>query len=452
MNKTARRKTALAAMLICVITVTLGGARSAAAETTPAPTPAATATAPKSAPPSPEALALATEIAGRYTAAVLSKATEPFDLADYPILQTAPFNAPALSGRWSVWAGIFQSAVRQTLTERRPQLESLLARTLAARLSMDELRAAARFMASPGGAYVDRVIAHEQPTPAIPDSLKTPQAPISGPALIATMNAAVAKAHRPLPPEADAALAELKQSEAGRALVKDLLSSATWTDAMSEFFTLLLPPAMIHIADGLEADQAGRDAVAGDAPSPEALALGVSIVRGAYGALDDRFWAQIQSAATSVAAQAPPAAFGASKLPPNFGSAMLTATVETIHLDQPVMEQSIGRALARLLSPEDLQVLSDFMNSPAPSYFLRRGMSGVGGSKSPPRPPPEVRAALRELSASGVMNRLASRMQDKDKDRLIAIGVDAFVPITAHLFRRFGQKLAADAPAAAGGY
>ena len=43
------------------------------------------------------------------------------------------------------------------------------------------------------------------------------------------------------------------------------------------------------------------DAAAKDAPSPEALALGVSIVRGGYATLDENSWAQINAFTTIIA-------------------------------------------------------------------------------------------------------------------------------------------------------
>jgi len=442
MRRTIWRRAALAALLFSAATATLATASPTAAKDAQAP--------PAAAAPSPEALALAAGIARTYVETVLNTAPEAtFDIADYPILQTAPFNTPAVIGRWSDWAEIFKTATHQTLVERRSRLEPLLARTLAAHLSVEELRAAAKFMNGPGGPYIDRVIAHEQPKPSIPDSLKGPQTFINGPALIATLNAAAAKAHRPLPPEADAALADLKQSEAGRALVKDLQSSALWADAEAENIRIITPPMMIHVADGLAADQARRDAAATDA-----LALGVSIVRGAYGAVDEPMWAQVRAVMTKAAAQTPATTLGGGKTPPNWTSAMVSAMLDTVEFDRPVMEQSIGRALARLYTPDDLQVLSDFMNSPAPAYYFKSAMPGIGGARTTPPPmPPAVQAARRELFASGVANRLASRMQDKDKDKLIAILVDAMVPITAQMMRRFGQALeTGSAPAADGAH
>ena len=103
----------------------------------------------------------------------------------------------------------------------------------------------------------------------------------------------------------------------------------------------------------------------------------------------------------------------------------------------------MGRALARLLTPDDLKTLATFMNGPAPAYFVKQAMTGLGGSKNASPPPPEVTAAVNALSRSGVMDRLAARMQDKNTDKLIGIGVDAAIPITAHFMRRFGEKAAA---------
>lgn len=464
MHKTTQRTARDAALLIGALTASLALTGPAAAQPAPAPA-AATApqtapqtavqAAPPAAPPSPEALALAAAIAHSYLASVQTQTTEQkINLADYPIFQTAPFNTPALAGRWSAWIEIARQASLQTMAERGPQLEALLARTLAAHLSIEELRTAARFMNGPGGPYAAKVIAHEQPVPAIPDSLKSPQAaksPINAQALIATINAASAKAHGPLPPAADAALTELKASESGRALLKDLHAGATWADAKKDYFQILLPPMMIHMADGLEADQAKRDAAAKDAPSPEALALGASIVHGGYQAMDENAWTQINAVVTIAAARMPADKLAATGLPPTWTPLMLTAMVDTIHLDQPVMEQSLGRALARLCSPEDLKILAEFMNGPAPAYFVKKAMTGMGGSKDATPPPPEVQAALETFSKSGVMGRLKARMQDKDKDKLIAIGVDASIPIAARFMRRFGEKAeAADVSHAAG--
>ena len=433
---TTRRKTALAGLLIGALAATLAQGRPAAAEATPAPATAAPAAAPSS-----EAQALAAVMAHGYMSSILTDTAEQtFDLADYPIFQTAPFNTPSLAGRWKPWVEITRQATMQTYTERKPQFEQLLARTLAARLSIAELRVGAKFINGPGGPFAVRVLAHEQPTPVIPDSLKSTQGPINGQAFIATINAAMAKAHRPLPPAADAALTELKGSEAGRALLKDLLKASTWTDAKQEYFELSVPPLMIHMADGMEADQAKWDAAAKDAPSPEALALGVSIVRGGYATLDENSWAQINAFTTIIGARIPANVFGEAGLPPKWAPLMLTAMVDTVHSDQPVMEQAVGRALARLLTPDDLKTLATFMNGPAPAYFVKKAMTGLGGSKDSAPPPPEVTAAVNAFSRSGVMDRLAARMQDKNTDKLIGVGVDATIPITARFLRRFGEK------------
>jgi hypothetical protein len=448
MHKTTRRASAGAALLVGALTATLALTGPAAAQ--PAPAPAAAA-APQAAPPSPEALALATEIARGYLASAQTQmAEQKVDLADYPIFQTAPFNTPALADRWGAWIEITKQVVLQTVADRKPQLESLLARTLAAHLSIEELRAGAQFMRGPGGPYAARVFAHEQPTPALPDNLTSTTSPF-GPAMVSTINAVVAKAHRPLPPAADAALAKLRQSEAGRALLKDLSAGATWADAKSEYFEIVLPPMMIHLADAMEADQAKRDAAAKDAPSPEALALGVSIVHGGYAAVDDNAWTQLNAFMTIIAARMPPDKFGATGLPPKWAPLMLTGMVDTLRSDQPVMEQSIGRALARLCTPDDLKILAEFMNGPAPAFFVKKAMTGFGGAKDETPPPPEVQAAMDKFAKSGVMERLQARMQDKDKDKLIAIAVDASIPIVARFMRRFGEKAeAAEAPHAAG--
>jgi hypothetical protein len=172
--------------------------------------------------------------------------------------------------------------------------------------------------------------------------------------------------------------------------------------------------------------------------------------------VDENAWAQINAFMTIIAARMPTDKLAATGFPPKWGPLMATTMLDTIHSDQPVMEQSVGRALARLCTPDDLKILAEFMNGPAPAYFVKKAMTGMGGSKDATPPPPEVQAALEKFSKSGVMDRLKARMQDKDKDKdkdkLIAIGVDAAIPVTAHLMRRFGEKAAAaDASHAAAG-
>ena len=393
--------------------------------------------------PSPEALALAlaTPIARAYVESLRAEtAGQKIDITEYPIFQTAPFTAPTLATRLSPWIEIFRQASLQTLAEREPQLVALLARTLASQLSLDELKTAAKFMNGPGGAYVVKIFAHEQPVPVIPDGLKSSKSGLDSNAVIATLNAVSSKAHGPLPPPAAAALADLKKTETGRALVKDLVASATWKDAKRDYFEIFIPRLMVHAADGLEADQETRQAAEAGAPSPDALALGISVVHGAYASLDDKAWAQINAAMASISTKPPKDNFNEASLPPKWPSIMVAAFIDTLHYDQPMIEKSFGRALARLYSTEDLKVLADFMNGPAPAYFLKQQLAGTSGSSHNSQPPPEVLASVARFSKSGVAGRLKTRLQDTDKDTMFTIGVDVVLPFATHFMRRFGEK------------
>ena len=438
---------ALAAMLM------LGAGVAAQTPAAPPAQPASEAAAtagPARPAPTPEALQLGAVIADGYVESALADLPSQFDaMANMPIFRSAvfqrpPFNDPALTERFPGWIEAGRHATFEAAADCKPRLEALLTHALAEHLSIEELRAGAKFINSPGGQYAAQVYAHERPTTALPATLTSNP---TGKAMADTIAAADARAHRPLPGAAQAALLELKQTQAGRDFVSDTLNASVWLkDYRADYLWMVMGPMFLHVSEDLAADQARRDAAAKDAPTPAAIALGVSVMHGAYAAVDDTAWTAFSNAMNASLAKLPMADLTKSGAPPELVKLSFASILESLRYDQPVIEKSVGRALARLYSEEDLKAWAEFMNGPAPAHFVKAMLAAMpatagGQPGAPPAEMPEVRASVEKFKASGVQGRLSARLRDPAaKEQLIGIGIDAGVPIVAQMMHRIGEK------------
>ncbi len=455
---TARRRLAAGATAFAAFACSLLLAGSVVAQT-PSPAvgepPAVTQSPPPA--PSPEALHLATIIADGYVDSALADAPEQFDeLLNLPIfksaaLHKAPFNNPVLMERYPGWIAAARHALIATMTDCSPRMKALLAQALAERFSIEALRAGAQFMSGPGGRYAGRVYMHERPTPTLAQMDSTlPPHTLKGSlrkSTIETLDAVNAKAHAPLPPEAQAALAQLKQTEGGREFIKDVLDAGVLLkDYKADYIEMVMGPMFLHLSEDFAADQARRDAAAPDAPTPEALALGKSIVHGASAGMDDHAWTVFTNLATNAAAKAPVEKLGGVSLPPDYTKVMLTTFFATLRDDQPAMETAVGRAMARTFAVEDLRALSELANGPAPAYFVSLAMAKLaeasGQTAASPHPlPPDVQASLEAFTKSGAPQRMGARLQDKSaKEKNIAIAIDTAIPIATQWMHRMGVE------------
>jgi len=399
----------------------------------------------------PEALQLGAVIADGYVESALADLPSQFDaMANMPIFKSeafhrAPFNDPAVTERVPGWIEAGRHAMFAAAADCKPRMEALLSHALAEHLSIEELRAGAKFMNSPGGQYAAQVYAHERPTISLPPS------PTNSPMakeMTETVVAADARAHRPLPAAAQSALLQLKQTQAGRDFVSDTLNANVWLkDYKADYLWMVMGPMFLHFSEDLTVDQARRDAAAKDAPTPEATALGVSVVHGAYAAVDDKAWTAFSNAMNAAVAKLPMAEFTKSGAPPELIKLSFSSVLESFRYDQPAIEQSVGRALARLCSQDDLKALAEFMNGPAPAHFVAHMVAALpaangGQPGAPPAAGPEVRAAMEKLAASGAQGRLSARLRDPAaKEQLVRIGIDAGVPIAAQFMHRLGVEI-----------
>jgi len=446
-----RRARAVAGVGALAAVLMLSGGVAAQSPSGPPASPASDAAAsagPARPAPTPQALQLGAVIANGYVESALADMPSQFnDMFNMPIFKSAvfhqaPFNDPALAERFPGWIEAGRHAMFAAAADCKPRVEALLAHALAEHLSIDELRAGARFINSPGGQYAAQVYMHERPPTPIPASLST------GPMakeMAETVAEANARAHRPLPAAAQSALLELNQTPAGRQFVGDILSANVWMkDYRTDYLWMVMGPMFLHLSEDLAADQARRDAAAKDAPTPEATALGVSVVHGAYAAVDDKAWTALTTVMNGVLAKVPMTEVTKSGASPELIKLSVSTVLESLRYDQPVIEKSVGRALARLCSEDDLKALADFMNGPAPAYYVNNlvaTLPGAGGHPGAAPPPPEVQASLEKFAASGAQERLSARLRDPAaKEQLAEIGIDAGVPIAAQWMHRFGEE------------
>jgi hypothetical protein len=399
--------------------------------------------------PSAEALQLATVIAHGYIESAQADLPAQFDdMMNMPIFKSAPFhsapfNDPAVAERVPGWIAAMRHATFAAVADSKPRLETLLAHGLAEHMSIDELRAGAKFMNSPGGQYAARIYMYERPMITVPPSA------LKGPmriAAIQTIMAANAKAHRPLPAAAQAALFGLGRTAAGRQFIRHARNAGVLlADYKADYLRAVMGPIFLHLSEDMAADQARHDAAAQDAPTPEALALGESVVHGAYAGVDDKAWTAFSNLFAAAMTKVPTDQFKSAGLPPEYFPMIFSTMLDTLHYDQPVMEHAIGRALARLCTVDDLRSLSEFTNGPAPAYFVKTLMAHVtavkGEKVTPPEMPPEVRASADKLLKSGMAERFSAKLQDKAaKEKLVAIGIDVTVPIMVQWMHRLGEK------------
>ncbi len=410
--------------------------------------------APIAADPSPEKLKAATLIVRVYLDSVRDDIVDEHGQlsADNPIFKIPPYNNPVVADRLPDWIRDGRHAGLAAFADYRPQLEPLLARALASHETLAELHAGEQFMIGLGGRYANRIFTHEYmlrtlgKTPPPPPTVVTkPGAPANPNAKAAQeMMAAVQdRIHAPLPADEAAALARLKSTPEGRRFLDDTLAVQVWLkDDATDVVGIVLPPSLIHLSQDLEASEARR-AAAAPAPAP-AMALGVSTVHGLFAAIDDKAWDRFTSLTTDAAAKAASGATAKKVIPDQdrWVRIAILSGFDLLRKDQGVIEQTIGRGLARLFSIEDLQAMSDFANGPAPAYFVKATLAKLDGAKDAAPPPQEVTDSLQKFGQVNLSQHLTERYQ-KDQQQVTAIGMDMVMPIVARWMRRLGEEIGA---------
>jgi hypothetical protein len=402
-----RRAGAAAAMA----SIALIGAGRVSAEPTlipPAPKAKATATVPAPLPEepvTPEKVALGTKIAGTAV-----------DLIE-PVIQSAfdkkipPEQLAQLGDRGPGLRDAARDAVLDTLHEKRDEIASILGHALAKRMTLAELKAGARYVESPEA----RIVFEYYIQRANDEHLEK--------------SAAVVKAE-----------ALLQSTPAGRRFSSKFSSEALFKDAEVDFISAVVPSLCLHLADRLDAEEA-RHAEAAKAagapqPSPEAVALGEKVVHGVLGLIDDKTWDVLDKLMTTRLQEAM-AKDKDVKIPPEWAVALVQATIDTFRKDGPAIERLGGRALAEIYSTEELQAISDFVNGPAPRYFVKTLLAKVQGGTPEPQPA-EVTAALEKFKSSGMADRLAEKL--KDQEKLKAVGMDFGIGVAVIWLREFGHR------------
>lgn len=117
------------------------------------------------------------------------------------------------------------------------------------------------------------------------------------------------------------------------------------------------------------------------------------------------------------------------------------AVAEEIAHDMPVLEEIIGRALARRFTPQELKGVNDFMKGPGGRAFLSVIADAAAGRTSPP-PSPDVQAAVLTFLASPEGRAFDAVMNDLDSV-LGPIEAEVLQEVNSGAAERYKAKLAA---------
>lgn len=398
-------------------------AGAAGAQTAPAATPVASGpgSAAAAITPTPEAVALAGQIAHAWAQSAQSVLVDAL-MAKAPKLDD-PKTVKLLGDRGPALYTSVREATLEAWTESKPHVEAILGHAMAEHFSLDELRAGAAFAQGPDEAYALEIFRFET-------AEQGKQKPLSKPAA--------------------EALARLDATDAGRQFLHDATGKdGLFKQCRPDLIAAILPPWLLRFSDKVDAVEAARGSqLAPDAyaPSADDQALGVSVVRDVYGLIDDSMWDKAMPAVVAAMNKKMAERQKVQMPRPEWNGFLAEAMLETLRDDKPAVEQAFGRALARLYDHDDLKALADFANGPGVRRLETKTGAGHAQDASAPAESAEEKAALADLKKRDLMAKAIAQFAnfastDPDKrQRMIALVLDIGVTLGPKVARRFATK------------